>query len=91
MDLVPDLTVDGAMYQSLMRMDMREPDALMLEMTHGIVVINMILLLAHQDGLVIKPLENVLWPTQEMVLEVNQLAKTTANQEVKPSIDVIPQ
>jgi len=91
MDLVQDQTVDGAMYQSLMKMDMREPDVLMLEMTHGIVVINMILLLAHQDGLVIKPLENVLWPTQEMVLEVNQLAKTTANQEVKPSIDAIPQ
>lgn len=33
---------------------------------------------AHQDGPVTKALENVLWLTQEMDLEVNQLVKITA-------------
>jgi len=63
-----------------MRMEEREPDVLMLEMIHGTVEINMIPLLAHQDGLVINMPDNALWPTQEMDLEVNQPAKTSANQ-----------
>jgi hypothetical protein len=47
-------------------------------MIHGTVEINTIPLPAHQDGLVIPLLENVLWPIQEMDLEVNQLVKTSA-------------
>jgi DUF1365 family protein len=38
----------------------------------------MILPHAHQDGPVTKVLENALWLTQEMDLEVNQLVKITA-------------
>jgi len=63
-----------------MKMDTKVPDVPMLEMTHGIVEINMIQQLAHQDGLATNRLENVLWPTQEMDSEVNQPAKTSANQ-----------
>jgi len=74
-----DQTVDGAMFLSHMRMDMREQDALTSVMTHGTVVINMILLLAVQVGLVILQLENVLWPIQEMDLVANPLVKTIAN------------
>jgi hypothetical protein len=74
-----DQTVDGAMFLSHMRMDMREQDALTSVMTHGTVVINMILLLAVQVGLVIPQLENVLWPIQEMDLVANPLVKTIAN------------
>jgi len=61
-----------------MLMERKVPDVPMLEMTHGTVEINMIPPLAHQDGLVMKHPENVLWLTQEMDLEVNQLAKITA-------------
>jgi len=67
------------MFQFHMKMDEEVLDVLMLEMTHGIVVINMILLLALQDGHVMRPQENVLWPIQVMDSEVNQLAKITAN------------
>jgi len=81
-----DQTVDGAMFQSPMKMDMRVPDALMLEMTHGTVEINMIPLPAHQDGLVTRPLENVLWPTQEMDSEVSQLVKTTAKDQAQDQV-----
>jgi hypothetical protein len=73
-----DQTVDGAMSQSNMKMDIKVPDALTLEMIHGTVEINMIPLPAHQDGLVILHQENALWPIQEMDLEVNQLVKITA-------------
>jgi len=72
------LIADGAMFQSLMKMDMRVPDVPILEMTHGTVEINMIPLPAHQDGLVMRPQTNALWPTQEMDSEVNQPVKTTA-------------
>merc|ERR1712167_501649 len=47
-------------------------------MTHGIVVINTILLPAPQDGLAMNKPRNVLWLIQEMDLEVNQHAKTSA-------------
>jgi len=91
-DMEKDLTVDGAMFQSLMKMDMRVLDVLMLEMTHGTVVINMIPPLAHQDGLVTKLLENVLWPTQVMDSEVNQHARITADhtQDQDPAQDQTP-
>jgi hypothetical protein len=88
--MLEDPTVDGAMFQSLMKMDMRVPSALMSEMTHGTVVINMIPLPARQDGLAIEHLTSVLWPTQEMDSEVNQPVKTTANHQdhtTKPNID----
>ena len=51
---------------------------------------------AHQDGLVTRPLENVLWPTQEMDSEVSQLVKTTVKVQDqdqvqdKTNIDAIP-
>jgi len=73
-----DLIVDGAMFQLLMKMDMKVPDVLTLEMTHGIVEINMILIPALQDGLVMRAQTNVLWLTQVMDSEVNQLAKLSA-------------
>ena len=81
--------MDGAMFQSLMKMDMRVPSALMSEMTHGTVVINMIPLPARQDGLAIEHLTSVLWPTQEMDSEVNQPVKTTVKEDhqVIPNID----
>jgi hypothetical protein len=69
------------MFQLLMKMDMRVLNALMSEMTHGTVVINMIPPPAHQDGLAIELLESALWPTQEMDSEVNQPVKTTANHQ----------
>lgn len=75
-----ELTVVGAMFLSHMRMDMREQDVLMSVMTHGTAEINMILLLAVQDGLVIPLLENVLWPIQEMDLVANLHAKIIASQ-----------
>lgn len=74
------MTVVGAMFLLHMRMDILEPDALMSVTTHGTVEINMILLLAAQDGLVMKKLENALWPTQEMALVASQHARTIANQ-----------
>jgi hypothetical protein len=87
--MVTDPIVDGAMCQSLMKMERREPDVLMLEMTHGIVVINMILLPVHQDGLVMRELVNALWQTQVMVLEVNQLVPISANHMALILIDAI--
>lgn len=52
----------------------------------------MILLPAHQDGLVIILPVNVLWPTQETVLEVDQHVRTSAKEVmVKINIDVILQ
>lgn len=72
-----EITVDGVMSQSNMKMDTRVLDVLMSEMTHGIVEINMILQLVLQDGLVMKQLENVLWLTQERVSVVNQLVIIT--------------
>jgi hypothetical protein len=75
---VQDQTVDGAMFQLLTKMDMREPDVLMLEMTHGTVVINMIPLPAHQDGLVMRTLESALWPTQVTDSDQELPARTTA-------------
>jgi hypothetical protein len=75
---VQDQTVDGAMFQLLTKMDMREPDVLMLEMTHGTVVINMIPLPAHQDGLVMRTLESALWPTQVTDSDRELPARTTA-------------
>jgi len=47
-------------------------------MTHGIVVINMIPRPALQDGLVMKPVINVLWPIQVMDLDQELLANNTA-------------
>jgi hypothetical protein len=90
--MLEDLTADGAMYQLPMKMDMRVPDVLMLEMTHGTVVINMIPLLAHQDGLVMKKLTNALWLTQVMDSEVNQPVTNSAKFQapIKPTdIDAI--
>jgi len=63
-------------------------------MIHGIVVINTIQLHAHQDGLVTNQVESALWQTQEMDLEVNQLAKIIAvdihqDQVVVTNIDAI--
>jgi hypothetical protein len=69
------------MFQSLMKMDTRVLNALMSEMTHGTVVINMIPLLAPQDGLAIELKESALWPTQEMDSEVNQPVKTIAKDQ----------
>lgn len=69
----------GAMFLSHMRTDIPEPDVLMSVTTHGTVEINMILLLAAQDGLVMKQLENALWPTQEMALVASLHARTIAN------------
>jgi len=66
------------MFQSLMKTDIREPDVLISETTHSTAEINMIPPPAPQDGLVMSPPTNVLWPTQEMALEVNQPVKTTA-------------
>jgi hypothetical protein len=73
-----------------MKMDTRVLNALVSEMTHGTVVINMIPLLAPQDGLAIELKESALWPTQEMDSEVNQPVKTIANHQdhtTKPHID----
>lgn len=74
-----ELTVVGAMFLSHMRMDILEQDVLMSVTTHGTAVINMIPLLAAQDGLVMRKLENVSWPIQEMALVASLHAKTIAN------------
>ena len=73
------MTVVGAMFLLHMRMDILEPDALMSVTTHGTVEINMTLLLAAQDGLVMRKLENALWLTQEMALVASLHARTIAN------------
>lgn len=78
------------MSQSLMKMDIKVLDVLILEMTHGTVEINMILLHAHQDGLAMSTLINVLWPIQEKDLVLSLLVKTTAkdqDQSLKINID----
>jgi hypothetical protein len=77
--MLEDLIADGAMFQLPMKMDMRVPDVLMLEMIHGTVEINMIPPPAPQDGHVMLNQENVLWPTQVMDLDQSPLVKTTAN------------
>jgi hypothetical protein len=48
-------------------------------MTHGIAEINSILLPVHQDGLVMKQLINVLWPSQVMDLVQELLANNIAD------------
>jgi len=77
-DMETDQTVDGAMFQSLMKMDIREPDVLISETTHSTAEINMIPPPALQDGLVMSLPTNVSWPTQVMASEVNQPVKPTA-------------
>merc|ERR1719386_680888 len=62
----------------------------MFVMTHGTVVINMILLLAAQDGLVMRPLDNALWPTQEMDSVASQDALNTADHTQLTLTDATP-
>jgi len=84
-------TVVGAMFQSNTRMDQMEPDVLISRTNHGTVVINTIPPHALQDGLVMKQPTNVSWQSQEMDLEVKQLAKNIAVPLflIQPNIDAI--
>jgi hypothetical protein len=80
------------MFQLNMKMEKKVLDALILEMIHGIVEINMILLPAPQDGLAILQLVNVLWLIQEKDLEVDQFVTISAKDMIMViNTDAIPQ
>jgi hypothetical protein len=63
-----------------MKMDTRVPIVLMSEMTHGIVEINLIPLPAHQDGLVMRLLDNASSALQVRDSDPELPVKTTAIQ-----------